>query len=349
VQISLPYISVDPTGKPMNFDFSITRAEFENLVDDLIKKSIGPCQKALDDAGLTVVDITDVILVGGMTRMPKVREVVKNFFKKEPFAGVNPDEAVAVGAALQGSIITNKGLIPGSADREIVLLDVTPLNLGIAVHSGELSVIVPAQTAIPCSKTHTFTTVKDFQTQIQTEIYQGNRPIAKDNRLLGSYVVSGIPSAPAGIPKIDVTFTISANGTITASSKDRASGIEHGITIQMAGGLSDFDIERMKKEAEQHSESDRKKQETIKYQEKILSFVNNTESELTKLDKSITEKFSQRIRELQGDLHKLQSILSSGKNENIETLYNQCEKKSKSLFTDTYQTRAQSNTKSASA
>jgi len=283
--------------------------------------------------------------VGGMTRMPKVREVVKNFFKKEPFAGVNPDEAVAVGAALQASIITNKGLIPGSTDREIVLLDVTPLNLGIAVHTGEMSVIIPAQTSIPCSKTHTFTTVKDFQTQIQTEVYQGNRPIAKDNRLLGSYLVTGIPSAPASIPKIDVTFTLSANGTITATSKDRASGIEHGMTIQMAGGLSDAEIERMKKEAEQFSESDRKKQDNLRVQENIRKFINDTESEIKSLDKTITDKFAQTIRELQQDLNKLQTMQSTAKNETLEKLFSETEKKAKSLFTDTYHAKVQNKSK----
>jgi molecular chaperone DnaK len=250
VQISLPYIAVD-NGKPKNLEMTITRSQFESLVDDLIKKSIIPCKKALNDAGLKVEDITDVILVGGMTRMPKVRETVKNFFKKEPFAGVNPDEAVAVGAALQGSIISNKGLIPGTnADREIVLLDVTPLNLGIELHGGEMAVIIPAQAPIPCTKTHTFTTVFDNQTSVKTDVYQGNFNVAVQNRLLGSYTVTGIPPAPKGVPKIDVTFAINANGTIHATSKDRASGKVFGITIQMTGGLSADDIEKMRKEAE---------------------------------------------------------------------------------------------------
>jgi len=252
---------------------------------------------------------------------------------------------VAVGAALQGSIISNKGLIPGSVDREIVLLDVTPLNLGIAVHTGEMSVIIPAQTSIPCSKSHTFTTVRDFQTQIQTEVYQGNRPIAKDNRLLGSYLVSGIPSAPSGIPKIDVTFTLSANGTITASSKDRASGVEHGITLQMAGGLSDAQIEKMKKEAEQFAESDRKRQDTLKTQEQIKSFISNTESSLNSLDKSITERFSDPIQQLKQNLNRLQTSINSGKTENIETLLKQSEEKARSLFSDTY--RAQVDKKAS--
>jgi len=281
-----------------------------------------------------------VILVGGMTRMPKVREVVKNFFKKEPFAGVNPDEAVAVGAALQGTIISNKGLVPGSGDREIVLLDVTPLNLGIGVHSGEMAVIIPAQTAIPCSKSHTFTTVKDFQTQIQTEVYQGNRPIAKDNRLLGSYTVSGIPSAPAGIPKIDVTFTLSANGTITARSKDRASGIEHGITLQMAGGLSDAEIERMMKEAERFAESDRQRQENLRIFENIRSFIEKSESSFNGLDKVTADKFADNIRQVRSDFQRLQTMMNSGKADNIESVFKEVEQKSKPLLTDIYNSQS---------
>jgi molecular chaperone DnaK len=312
-------------------------------VDDLIKKSIVPCKKALSDAGLSVEDITDVILVGGMTRMPKVREVVKNFFKKEPFAGVNPDEAVAVGAALQGSIISNKGLMPGSAEREIVLLDVTPLNLGISVVSGELAVIIPAQTSIPCSKTHTFTTVKDFQTQIQTEIYQGNRPIAKDNRLLGSYVLMDIPPAPAGIPKVDVTFSLSANGTINASSRDRASGKQYGITLQMAGGLSDADIERMKKEAERFSEYDNKRQEEMKLFEEIRNFIDKSESTFKGLDKSLHEKFADRITQTQQDYRRLRSMIESGKTQDIASIYKEVTDKAKPLLTDIYNANASKN------
>lgn len=214
---------------------------------------------------MTVDDITDVIMVGGMTRMPMVRKVVSEFFKKEPSLSVNPDEAVAIGAALQGSIIANQGLIPGEEARELVLVDVTPLNLGIKVHSGEMATIVPAQTAIPCRLSHTFTTVSDFQTEIHTEVYQGNRPLAKDNRLIGKYTMTGIPPAPAGVPKICVTFEISANGTIKVTSVDEASKASQDVIINMSGGLSAADIERMKKEAEVNKAQDEARQEMVKY------------------------------------------------------------------------------------
>lgn len=264
VKVDLPYITVGPNGSPLTLDVTITRAKYEELALPLVKKSIPPCQKALEDAGMSIDDITDVIMVGGMTRMPMVRKIVSEFFKREPSLSVNPDEAVAIGAALQGSIIANQGLIPGEEARELVLVDVTPLNLGIKVHSGEMAVIVPAQTAIPCRLSHTFTTVQDFQTEIHTEVYQGNRPLAKDNRLIGKYTMTGIPPAPAGVPKIQVTFEISANGTIKVTSIDEASKASQDVIINMSGGLSAADIERMKKEAEVNKAQDSARQEMVK-------------------------------------------------------------------------------------
>lgn len=184
---------------------------------------------------MTIDDISEVIMVGGMTRMPKVREAVKKFFKREPSLAVNPDEAVAIGAALQGSIISNSGLVLGDEAKELILVDVTPLNLGIKIHSGEMVVIVPAQTAIPCRLSHVFTTVQDFQTEIHTEVYQGNRPMADQNRLIGKYTMTGIPPAPAGIPKIEVCFDISANGLINVTSRDQASKVQTSVAINMSG------------------------------------------------------------------------------------------------------------------
>jgi len=257
VSIHLPYITVGKDKAPVTLDVSLTKAKFEELSAELIKRTIVPCKKALQDAGLKVEEVDDVILVGGQTRMPKVREAVKNFFKKEPVLGVNPDEAVALGAAIQGNIISNQGLcVLGNEERELVLVDVTPLNLGIEVVTQEMAVIVPAQTPIPCKKSHEFTTCADMQTSVQTMIYQGNRPIAKQNRLLGEYTLSGIAAAPAGVPKIEVTFDISADGLIRVSSMDKATKQKQSVTINLSGGLSEADIERMKAEAESNASAD---------------------------------------------------------------------------------------------
>jgi molecular chaperone DnaK len=257
VTIHLPYITAGKDKAPVTLDVSLTKAKFEELSAELIKRTIVPCKKALQDAGLKVEEVDDVILVGGQTRMPKVREAVKNFFKKEPVLGVNPDEAVALGAAIQGNIISNQGLcVLGNEERELVLVDVTPLNLGIEVVTQEMAVIVPAQTPIPCKKSHEFTTCADMQTSVQTMIYQGNRPIAKQNRLLGEYTLSGIAAAPAGVPKIEVTFDISADGLIRVSSMDKATKQKQSVTINLSGGLSEADIERMKAEAESNASAD---------------------------------------------------------------------------------------------
>jgi molecular chaperone DnaK len=257
VNIHLPYITTGKDKAPVTLDVSLTKAKFEELSAELIKRTIVPCKKALQDAGLKVEEVDDVILVGGQTRMPKVREAVKNFFKKEPVLGVNPDEAVALGAAIQGNIISNQGLcVLGNEERELVLVDVTPLNLGIEVVTQEMAVIVPAQTPIPCKKSHEFTTCADMQTNVQTMIYQGNRPIAKQNRLLGEYTLSGIAAAPAGVPKIEVTFDISADGLIRVSSMDKATKQKQSVTINLSGGLSEADIERMKAEAESNASAD---------------------------------------------------------------------------------------------
>jgi len=283
VEINLPYIATIG-GKPVTMETSLTRTKFEQLADPLIKKSIAPCKKALSDAGMTVDDIADVIMVGGMTRMPKVRDAVKSFFGKEPSLAVNPDEAVAIGAALQGTIITNSGLILGEDEsRELILVDVTPLNLGIKVQSGEMVVIVPAQTTVPCRLSHTFTTVKEFQTEIVTEVYQGNRPMAADNRLIGQYTVVGIPAAPAGVPKIEVTFDISANGLITVTSTDLASKQAQSVHINMDGGLSDAEIEKMRQDAEANAAQDAANREKAKIKSEHMQTVNKLQRSIDDL------------------------------------------------------------------
>eukprot|EP01127_Copromyxa_protea_P023154 TRINITY_DN85_c0_g3_i1.p1 TRINITY_DN85_c0_g3~~TRINITY_DN85_c0_g3_i1.p1 ORF type:complete len:646 (-),score=198.79 TRINITY_DN85_c0_g3_i1:93-2030(-) len=342
VTIDLPYITVGPNGAPLTLDVTITRAKYEELALPLVQKSIAPCQKALADAGMTIDDITDVIMVGGMTRMPLVRKTVTEFFKKEPSLSVNPDEAVAIGAALQGSIIANQGLIPGEEARELVLLDVTPLNLGIKVHSGELAVIVPAQTAIPCSLSHTFTTVHDNQTEISTEVYQGNRPLAKDNRLIGKYVMTGVPPAPAGIPKIAVTFDISANGTIKVTSRDQASGVQQDVVINMSGGLSPADIERMRKEAESNKAEDEARQEALKVKDTAQRDIQSVRKGMSSY-KNLTDD---QVKTLNDVIAKAEKIIADGKKEDIEAAVKEVQTVSGKIFKDAYAASASQNSQS---
>jgi len=234
--------------------------------------------------------------------MPKVREAVKQFFKKEPSLSVNPDEAVAIGAALQASIIANSGLIVGSEERELILVDVTPLNLGIKVQSGEMAIIVPAQTTVPCRLSHVFTTVQDFQTEIHTEVYQGNRPMADQNRLIGKYTMMGIPAAPAGVPKIEVIFDISANGTITVTSIDQASKSQQSVAISMSGGLSDAEIERMRKDAELNAAADQAVRDRSKnreqYKREVLGIQRGVDS-YPSLSESTRNELKSEIASLQ--------------------------------------------------
>lgn len=308
VTISLPYICMGPGGTHLTLDVTITKQTFEELAAPLVKKTMGPCKKALADASMSIDEISEVLMVGGMTRMPLVRQAVMEFFKKEPTLSVNPDEAVAIGAALQGSIIANQGLMLGSDPRELILVDVTPLNLGIKLHGGEMSVIVPSQTSIPCRLSHTFTTVHDFQTSIFTEVYQGNRPIAKDNRLIGSYTMMGIPPAPAGVPQIEVTFDISANGTIHVTSMDTASKATQDIVINMSGGLSPADIERMRKEAEQHHATDQARQEVLKLKDSFQRDIDHIKKALTgnkSLSAEQLEAINQQIRQAESKLPNL--------------------------------------------
>jgi len=343
VTIDLPYITVGSNGTPLTLDVTITRAKYEELALPLVKKSIPPCQKALSDAGMSVDEITDVIMVGGMTRMPLVRKMVSEFFKKEPSLSVNPDEAVAIGAALQGSIIANQGLIPGEDARELVLLDVTPLNLGIKVHSGEMAVIVPAQTAIPCSLGHVFTTVHDNQTEISTEVYQGNRPVAKDNRLIGKYVMTGVPPAPAGIPKIQVTFDISANGTIKVTSKDQASGVSQDVVINMSGGLSAADIDRMRKEAEANKAQDEARQETIKVKDIAQRDIQNVKKGMSAY-KNLTEDQKKSLNDV---ISKAESVINAnGKKEDIEAAVKEVQDTSNKIFKDAYSASSASQSQS---
>src|SRR6187399_845481 len=254
-EINLPFITADASG-PKHLTMKLTRAKFEALVDDLIQKTVEPCRQALKDAGLSPAEIQEVVLVGGMTRMPKVQEVVKQLFGKEPHKGVNPDEVVAIGAAIQA------GVLQGDV-KDVLLLDVTPLSLGIETLGGVFTRIIDRNTTIPTKKSQVFSTAEDSQSAVTIRVFQGEREMASDNKMLGQFDLVGIPPAPRGMPQVEVTFDIDANGIVNVSAKDKATGKEQSIRIQASGGLSQADIERMVKEAEAHAEEDKRRKELV--------------------------------------------------------------------------------------
>jgi molecular chaperone DnaK len=273
-EINLPYITADASG-PKHIAMKLTRAKLEQLVADLIDRTLDPCRKALKDAGVTAADIDEVVLVGGMTRMPKVIETVKGFFGKEPHKGVNPDEVVALGAAIQG------GVLQGDV-KDVVLLDVTPLSLGIETLGGVFTRLIDRNTTIPTKKGQVFSTAEDNQSAVTIRVFQGEREMAADNKLLGQFNLENIPPAPRGVPQIEVTFDIDANGIVSVSAKDKGTGKEQKITIQASGGLSDADIEKMVKEAEQNAEADKKRRAAVEAK-------NNGESLIHSVDKSLKD------------------------------------------------------------
>ncbi|MDK9696177.1 MAG: molecular chaperone DnaK [Siculibacillus sp.] len=254
-EVNLPFITMDATG-PKHLNMKLTRAKFEALVDDLIQRTVEPCKAALKDAGLSAGQIDEVVLVGGMTRMPKVQEVVKQFFGREPHKGVNPDEVVAIGAAIQG------GVLQGDV-KDVLLLDVTPLSLGIETLGGVFTRLIDRNTTIPTKKSQVFSTAEDGQTAVTIRVFQGEREMAADNKLLGQFDLVGIPPAPRGVPQIEVAFDIDANGIVNVHAKDKGTGKEQQIRIQASGGLSDADIEKMVKDAEAHAAEDKKRKELV--------------------------------------------------------------------------------------
>ncbi len=271
-EINLPFITADATG-PKHLVRKLTRAKLEQMVGDLLEKSIGPCKQALSDAGVTTKDIDEVVLVGGQTRMPKIQELVKNLFGKEPHRGVNPDEVVAVGAAVQA------GVLAGDV-KDLLLLDVTPLTLSIETLGGVATTMIPRNTTIPTKKTETFSTAADSQTEVEVHVLQGERPMAGQNRTLGKFKLGGIPPAPRGVPQIEVTFDIDANGILNVTAKDNATGKDTRITITSSSGLSKEEVEKMAKEAEAHASEDKEKREEVEARNALDGLVYNIEKML---------------------------------------------------------------------
>ncbi|ABA03465.1 Heat shock protein Hsp70 [Nitrobacter winogradskyi Nb-255] len=293
-EINLPFITADQSG-PKHLTMKLTRAKFEALVDDLVQKTIEPCRKALKDAGLTAGEIGEVVLVGGMTRMPKVQEVVKQLFGKEPHKGVNPDEVVAIGAAIQA------GVLQGDV-KDVLLLDVTPLSLGIETLGGVFTRIIDRNTTIPTKKSQVFSTAEDNQNAVTIRVFQGEREMAADNKILGQFDLMGIPPAPRGMPQIEVTFDIDANGIVNVSAKDKATGKEQQIRIQASGGLSEADIEKMVKDAEANAAEDKKRREAVDAKNQADSLVHSTEKALTEHGSKIEESERRAIEDAVSDL-----------------------------------------------
>jgi len=293
-EINLPFITADATG-PKHLTMKLTRAKFEALVDDLVQKTVEPCRQAMKDAGVSAAEINEVVLVGGMTRMPKVQEVVKQLFGKEPHKGVNPDEVVAVGAAIQA------GVLAGDV-KDVLLLDVTPLSLGIETLGGVFTRLIDRNTTIPTKKSQVFSTAEDGQQAVTIRVFQGEREMAADNKMLGQFDLMGIPPAPRGVPQIEVGFDIDANGIVNVSAKDKGTGKEQQIRIQASGGLSEADIEKMVKDAESHAEEDKKRKAAVEAKNHAEALLHSTEKALSEHGSKVGEAERKAIENAMADL-----------------------------------------------
>jgi len=295
-EINLPFITADANG-PKHMVTKLTRAKLEQLVDDLIQRTVDPCKKALADAGVSGRDINEVVLVGGMTRMPKVIQVVKDFFTKEPHRGVNPDEVVAIGAAIQGGVL--KGDV-----KDVLLLDVTPLSLGIETLGGVFTKLIERNTTVPTKKSQIFSTAADSQTAVTIRVFQGEREMANDNKLLGQFDLVGIPPAPRGMPQIDVTFDIDANGIVHVSAKDMATQKEQSIKITASSGLSKEEVEKLVKEAQSHTEDDKKRRKAAEAKNQADNLIYQTEKNLTEHGDKVPAEEKAKIQEAVAALKK---------------------------------------------
>jgi len=312
--ISLPYLTVDSAG-PKNFETKLSRSKCEDLISDIVEKTVDPCQKAMEDAKIYASDIDEILLVGGTTRIPMVQEKVKEIFGKEPHRGLNPDEVVALGAALQGGI-----LMGDSTVKDILLVDVTPLSLGIETLGGVNTVLIERNSAIPTSKSQVFSTAADNQTQVEIHVSQGERPLAADNKSLGKFVLDGIPPSPRGVPQVEVTFDIDSNGILNVKALDKATNKEQSITISGSSNMSDQEIEKMKEEAEKFAEEDKRKKENIEIKNKLESIIFQSEKTLKDAGDKVSEELKKNIQEKIDEAKKVLENKKASKEE-METAY----------------------------